>query len=366
MNIEQTLTDTIERHVATVQSPRVDLGEVRRVGRRRARVRTSLVAAAVAVIVGGGFVAVDSLGGSGTGAKDIKPVDLPQMDFANGLQAWFNPDDNQVHMGGETFDIGNVPDLDTAASTTPYGLVFFGADQDVRLLRDDGSVTVLAEAPEEPRDFYPTVKFDAGRPLAAWLTRGDEGVRMTVYRFGPDNAVVGTFPAPCDCEQLAMAGVDRGLVFVRGDGRTWMLDPGQGETAEWQPVADAEVADVRNGVLLIDGRLPESPSLPGKWRFAKAQGLDALLTFDGAHELYWSTTLRSTTPGQAPLELAIPKGKGVVFVNMDSDGSVLVARAYGRTPGQTWWDCDTTSRACTEFDRSDITSGDPGFIGNDM
>ena len=101
MNIEQTLTETIERHVATVESPRVDLGAVRRVGRRRARVRTGLVAAAVAVIVGGGCVRRRRPGRERHRAKDIKPVDLPQMDFANGLQAWFNPDDNQVHMGGE-------------------------------------------------------------------------------------------------------------------------------------------------------------------------------------------------------------------------------------------------------------------------
>ena len=56
----------------------------------------------------------------------------------------------------------------------------------------------------------------------------------------------------------------------------------------------------------------------------------------------------------------------MVFVNMDSDGSVLVARAYGREPGQTWWDCDVTAADCAEFAQTNIQSGDPGFIGNDM
>ena len=167
-----------------------------------------------------------------------------------------------------------------------------------------------------------------------------------------------------------MAGVDQGLVFVRGSHATWVLDPSEGAGAEWTRVVGAGVADVRNRVLLVDGKVPSSaPSggpLTGDWRFAKAQGIDSLLTFDGAHELYWSATLRSTTPGGDPLKLALPRGRGTVFVNMDSDGSVLVARAYGREPGQTWWDCDVTTADCEELAHTDIQSGDPGFIGNDM
>ena len=363
MNIEQTITETIERHVDAVEAPRIDLAAVRRVGRRRARVRTGLVAACLALLVGGGAYAV-TVDRDGSHAEEIPPVDLPKMSFANGLQAWFNPDDNHVHMGGTEFDIGSVPSLDTSASTTPYGLVFFDEDQGVHLLRDDGSVRLLSEAPANPRSFYPTVKFDAEHPLAAWLTRGADGTGLTVYRFGADDGLVGEFPAPCDCEVMAMAGVDQGLVFVRGDGATWMLDPADGTDAAWQQVASAEVADVRNRVLLVEGQAPENTSLPGEWRFAKAEGPESLLTFDGAHELYWSSTLRSTTPGEPPLELDLPPGKGWEFVNMDSDGSVMVARATNS--GQTWFDCDITTRECSEFDRSKIQSGDPGFIGNDM
>ena len=254
---------------------------------------------------------------------------------------------------------------------TPYGLVFFGPDQDVRLLKADGTVDQLAPAPDDPDDdFSPTVKFDATQPLAAWLIDAEDDQTLTVYRFGDDAGVVGKFPPPCDCKELAMAGVDQGLVFVRGSHATWVLDPSAGHAAKWTRVVDAGVADVRNRVLLVDGKVPSSaPSggpLTGDWRFAKAQGIDSLLTFDGAHELYWSATLRSTTPGGDPLELALPKGRGTVFVNMDSDGSVLVARAYGHEPGQTWWDCDVTTADCEELAHTDIQSGDPGFIGNDM
>jgi hypothetical protein len=94
-------------------------------------------------------------------------------------------------------------------------------------------------------------------------------------------------------------------------------------------------------------------------------GAALLLTFDGEHELYWSATLRPTRPRGDPLEPALPPGRGTVFVNMDSDGSVLAARSQD-PGGETWWDCNLTSTECTQFARSDIQSGDPGFIGNDM
>jgi len=323
----------------------------------------------VAVVIGGGAYAVGSDVDGGR-ADDLEPVRLPKMEFAAGLRGWFNPDDNQVHLGGQRFDIGNVPGLDTSASVTPHGLVYFGADQDVRLLTADGSVDQLTPALDDPDvDFYPTVKFDAKRPLAAWLTGAEDGQTLTVYRFGDDAGVVGSFPAaPCNCDDLRMAGVDQGLVFVRGGGTTMVLDPFAGADAEWSPVANAEVADVRNRVLLVEGRPPEAvmPGGPlrGNWRFASAQGPESLLTFDGAHELYWSSTLRATTPGAPALELELPPGKGTEFVNMDSDGSVLVARMLNS--GETWFDCDVESEVCTEFDRSNIQSGDPGFIGNDM
>ena len=66
-------------------------------------------------------------------------------------------------------------------------------------------------------------------------------------------------------------------------------------------------------------------ALDGGWRFARAAGIEALLTFDGAHQLYWSETLEPTTPGQGQLKLDVP-GRGTAFVAMDTDGSILVAR----------------------------------------
>ncbi len=80
----------------------------------------------------GGAYAIGSDRDNGR-ADELPPVNLPQMQFADGLRGWFNPDDNHVHLGGQEFDIGDVPSLDVSASVTPYGLVFFGAHQDVRL-----------------------------------------------------------------------------------------------------------------------------------------------------------------------------------------------------------------------------------------
>jgi len=372
MTIERRITETIERELGAVDPPPVDIAAVRRVGRRRARIRAGVAAASVAVVVGGIAVA-GGLVGEGNARDDqvVQPVGVPRMDFDNGLQAWFNPDDNHVHMGGQEFDIGAVTNLDTSASATPYGLVYFGEAQDVRLLTADGTVEVLAPAPDDPDSFGPTVKYDATRPLAAWLTKSDGAVTLTVYRFGAPGGVIGEFDVPCggECDGLSVAGVDQGLVFVRDTGGSRVIDPMGGPKSAWTTVTRGRIADVRNRVILMEAELPDSVPTGGpldeSWRFATAQGPESLLTFDGAHEIYWSATLPSTTPGGGdPLQLDLPPGKGVVFVNTDTDGSVLVAR-MGRS-GETWFDCEVPSGRCREFDRSLIQSGDPGFIGNDM
>jgi hypothetical protein len=132
-------------------------------------------------------------------------------------------------------------------------------------------------------------------------------------------------------------------------------------------VANGQLTDVRNKVMLVDGPVPTQvpAALDGGWRFAKAAGIEALLTFDGAHQLYWSETLEPTTPGQGQLKLDVP-GRGTVFVAMDSDGSILVARGnYDGSPRQTYYDCEVPSGACTQIGTTDFQSGDPMFIGVD-
>ena len=168
-----------------------------------------------------------------------------------------------------------------------------------------------------------------------------------------------------DCATLTVVAVDSGFVFLRDDDGSYVVPQSAGEPVT--KVADGQLTDVRNKVMLVDGPTPAQvpPPLDGGWRFAEAAGIEALLTFDGAHQLYWSETLEPTTPGQGRLKLDVP-GRGTAFVAMDSDGSILVARGrYDQSPRQIYYDCEVPSGACTEIGTTDFQSGDPMFIGVD-
>jgi hypothetical protein len=98
--------------------------------------------------------------------------------------------------------------------------------------------------------------------------------------------------------------------------------------------------------------------------------IDAQLTFDGRHVLYWSSHLEPTTPGDAPIDLEVgqarkPGGYVDGFFAVDTDGSILVAHAK-RYPDFTVYDCEVPSGACTELGPLTPTGGDPMFIGVDM
>lgn len=161
---------------------------------------------------------------------------------------------------------------------------------------------------------------------------------------------------------LSVAGIDQGLQFVRRLDRdeTLVFDD-QGTLVA--TLDGFTVADVRNRVVLGQGTLPTGNPLGEGWRFVEAEGPESLLTFDGGHELFWSTTLRSTDGG-TPLRLDVP-ARGTEFVALDSDGSVLVAVTAGTEP-QRYFDCELPSGECTPIGTLDSTSGDPIFLGNDM
>ena len=246
MNIEQTITETIERHVATSSRrastwpPYAGWAGAGPGSAPRSWPQPWPSSSAVA------SYAVDSR--TGAAPREGHQAGRPAADgLRRTASRLVQPRRQPGPHGWREFDIGNVPDLDTSASTTPYGLVFFGADQDVRLLRDDGSVTVLAAAPDDPRDFYP-----------------DREVRRRSSRSPPGSPGRRGWPA----DGLPVRPGQRGGRHVPGalrlraswrwpaSTRGWSscagrsdvgARPGPGRDAEWQPVADAEVADVRNG-----------------------------------------------------------------------------------------------------------------------
>lgn len=364
MNLEDTLVRSLHDHLDGVVTPAIDVEAVRRSGeRRRAATTATGLLGALALVVGGVALAT----GGGDDPRVLQPTGLPAMDFDQGLRAFYDEGKGLLHMGGQEFPLSRAAELDVAGAATPWGVVFFTPGQEARLLAEDGSIRQLAPAPENPGAFHPRVKYDATEPLAAWLTRDGSDVVLTVYRFGEDEGVVGTTTVPCEgeaCEWQQVAGIDSGKVFVR--------DPDQG-TRVWD-VADLDaqpawlssftVADVRNRVVLGEGICcGDQPLGPEEWRFVEAEGPESQLTFDGAHELYWSSTLRSTDGGD-PLRLDLTAKEGVEFVNLDSDGSVLVAMMTNEHT--TYYDCDTTSLACDQYARLGPGAGDPIFLGNDM
>ena len=363
MSFEDTITRSIEDHVDRVDLPTVDVQSVRRSGQRRRVGTTAVASLGVLAVVAGGFAL--ATGGESPSDTRIQPAELPAMDFDQGLRAYYDDIKGELHMGGKAFALRDVPNLDVSSSATPHGVVYV-ADGEVRLLDEDGDVRVLAPATDDAKPVYSTVKYDADTPRVAWLSRDGDGVSLVVHDFrGPGDETQVRTDVPCSglaCEMFALAGIDHGLVFVRRLDRdeTLVFD------LEGRQVATLDgfrVADVRNRVVLGEGNLPTGDQLGEGWRFAEAEGPESLLTFDGGHELYWSSRLRSTDGGE-PLVLDVT-AKGTEFVNLDSDGSVLVAVAQGAEP-QRYFDCEVSSGTCTPIGTLDRTSGDPIFLGNDM
>ena len=115
------------------------------------------------------------------------------------------------------------------------------------------------------------------------------------------------------------------------------------------------VADVRNGVLLYDGPAPDGPAA-ATYRLVPG-AIDAQLTYDGGHILYWSNRLESTDGG-TPIVL----DQKATFFTVDTDGSIL---AVGAGEGSTdlVYDCEVPSGRCAELASLDTRHGDPMFMG---
>ena len=366
MSFHDTITRSIEQHVEQVPAPPVNLAAVRRSGRRRRLATAAATSAAVLAFIAGG-VALATGGGDPTGSE-LPPTELPAMDFDSGVRAYYDDINGELHMGGQAFPLSSVPNLDTSSSATPYGVAYID-DGDVRLLTEDGKSRLLTSeggAPGGNGDAFGAVVFDTATERLAWLTLRHGELFVVEHEFvdAAGETQVWT-ELPCEgreCEQFMVAGFDQGNVFVRRLDRDETLVVKR----RGNPVVTLEgfaVADARNGVVIGEGALPTGDPLGEGWRFAEAQGPESLLTFDGAHELYWSSTLRSTGGG-APLRLDVP-AKGVEFVNLDSDGSVLVAVSSAKGP-QRYFDCEVPAGECTPIGTLEGTSGDPIFLGNDM
>jgi hypothetical protein len=359
---ELDLRETLERHLDAVEVPPAPLGAVVGKGRRRHRRRRAVVGASVMAMValvaasGTALVLRDD---QGRGVDDTPQyASLGQLDFSHGARAYSSPG-VELHLAGRTFPYAGFERLDTDAVATSYGVVFYD-DGRPMLLGADGEVRALVQG-DLDQDFRATAKVDSKHPWVAYATRRGITVTVTVHDLAANQDVASTTIDCPGCTDFAIDAFDDGVAYVRIDQltRSWDIGTGQGKTVY---DGGGRVVDVRGGVMLYDGKAPADLGLTR----VKAPG-DATLTFDGKYVLDWSSRLRSTDGGpdlvldQGPTE----KDQELAFWAIDSDGSVLVARADGDYPHYLVYDCEVPSGACEELGPLVTTSGDPEFIGVD-
>lgn len=357
----ESLQDLLSTRLDALDAPPGDLAAVVRSGRaRRRRRRTAVGVGVAAAVVAVGAVAAPGLLGPGAPPRATDFAAVGPLDLDEGLRAWADPG-RTLHIGGRELSARTYDFLDTDAAATPAGVVFFDAGRPY-LLTESGESTALVDGPVTyAEDFHPTAKADSTAARVAYATLGDGQATLTVRDLDAGEDVASTEIACGGCGDLVIDALDDGVVFVRdGDGtRTW-----DSATGEWSDFAGprTRVADVRNGVVLYDGPAPTASG----WELVKG-AIDAQLTFDGRHVLYWSTRLLPTGPDDSALILDVPgAGKeGAAFVAIDTDGSVLVAIG-ARGPETSVYDCEVPSGSCTELATLEFQGGDPMFLGNDM
>jgi hypothetical protein len=161
------------------------------------------------------------------------------------------------------------------------------------------------------------------------------------------------------CHGLVIDGIDSGSVFVRTSEGTQVWAYGEDEALAPFAGPKTNVADARNGVVLYTGPKPDGEAAAA-WSLVAGQ-IDARLTYDGRHVLYWSSRLVPTDPAGQAITLGPGSVKDASFFTIDTDGSVLAITAQHRV-----YDCVVPSGACEEIGEVTSKGGDPMFIGNDM
>lgn len=368
------LEDRIRHAVEELPVAAPDLDRVRRRGRRLRRRRTggtTLAAAVVTGVVAAGAIVVTGPGEQGPDRGELY-ASVGPLDATHGLRAYAAPA-AELHLGGRTFPIEDMGYLDTDATTTSQGVVFFDEDNRPRMLDLAGEVVTLGpEPPSMAGDWHPSAKADSGAPVVALTQPARGGVQVQMVDVA-QREVLATREVPCsgkDCGQVVVDALDDGVAWIRTPEGTRMWDGAD----TWALVSGprTRIADVRNRVVLYEESTP-APELPAGWR-AVPGAIDAQLTFDGQHVLYWSSTLAATTPGTAPIVLdqgPTAQDEGLAWWNVDTDGSILVAvaessRAATQRPVSVVYDCELPSGSCTELGELTTLHGDPMFIGNDM
>lgn len=356
------LRRALAEHLDPVAPPRGDLVRVVREGRRiRSRRRAAVAGAVAAAVAVGGLAVTQVVGPSDQRAGESDVATDPVVGTAEGLRAYADPG-GDLRYGGRTVPTAQVPGIDTDAAATPEGVVYYDAGRPM-LLDLDGEVIPLVSGPVDVRAaFHPTAKADStsSQVAVAVLRAGEPQVVVVDAGTG---VVVDSITLACGGCDVVIDAFDDGAVFFRdGTGTAvWDLDGGFA-----RPFAGpgTSIADVRNGVVLYDGDVPEPEPGVGQRDYTFVPGaIDSQLTHDGAHVLAWSSTLAPTGTGD-PLRLSVTEEDSATHWTIDTDGSVLVASQAGSAT--LVHDCDPALGACTRIDALYVTGGDLMFLGNDM
>jgi hypothetical protein len=360
-----TLRDQLTSHLDGVAPPPADLPTVLRRGRRLRRRRTAVASSAFGVAAAVAVAVVVTVGGRPLGGPELPRFSATgDVRLEDGLRAYAMPG-RELFMAGRTFPGATLDFLDTDAVATPEGVVTYDHALPV-LLEPSGETVQLDRGPaDQLNGFHPTAKADAAAPLVAYAVMVDGRETVKVYDL-ERREVVASGQAPCreGCSDTVIDGLDSGTVFVRDHEGTSTWDYA---TDTWSRFAGAttRVADVRNQVVLYQGPAPDSP-VDG-WRYVRG-AVDAQLSFDGAHVLYWSAVLEPTRPGGTTLRLDEgPAKPGYAFFTFDTDGSVLVALGPAHS-GDDFpvFDCTLADGSCEALKPLHPGGGDPMFIGDDM
>lgn len=343
------LRELLHERLDHVEPPRGDLDAVRRAGGRLRRTRQLGAGGAALVAVAAGTAVVALLGGGGGASRGDRGLDpVGQLDFSHGLRAYADPG-HVIHLGGREFPARDLDRLDTDATATPFGVVFYD-DGRPMLLEESGDFRDL-EPGAPGGSGNPTAKADSRGALVAYAVTAEDGLEIVVRDLATDE-LLGRHAVPAG---TVIDALDDAVVFLRTDEGTTSWDTATDEVAEVGG-PQTRVADVRNGVLLYDGPRPDGPGAAA-YRLVKG-AVDAQLTHDGSHVLYWSNRLEPTD-GSRPIVL----DQKATFFAVDTDGSILAA-AYGDPA--TVYDCEVPSGRCTKLGPLTTRGGDPAFIGVDM
>ncbi len=343
------LRDALHEQLDHLPVPPGDLTQVRARGTTIRRRRGAGVGVgAIAVLAVGVLVAGFALTGSDDAPTDRGLDPIGRLDLSHGLRAYADPG-RVIHLGDREIPAPLLDNLDTDAVATPYGVLYYDQGRPA-LLEESGEVNGLEEGAGSV-DGRPTAKVDAQHPWVAYATSRD-GDQQVVVRDLSSGEVVANRVVDSG---TVIDALDDGVVFLRTPDGTSTWDTGTDEVQELAG-PKTRVADVRNGVVLYDGPAPAGPATTA-YRLVPG-AIDAQLTYDGEHVLYWSTKLESTDGGP-PIVL----DRKATFFAVDTDGSILAATAG--SPAR-FFDCEVPSGRCTGLGSLEMTGGDPMFIGTDM